>query len=316
MIRRRGVLGGAVAALLLLIAGVVGYETATPQTTTVNLGTFSIAIDYTPYLVAKEKGWFDEALAPHHAKASFTQFETLPAINEALATKRLDVIFEAEPPVIIGKAAGIDVRVTNLGCTLPVDILVPANSPIQSIGGLKGKTIAVLAGTSSQYGVLVDAAAVGVTDKQFTMVDMPPPEGKAAFESGRVDAWAVWPPWVEQEIVAGRGRTLQGGQAMIQSIMAMRGSFKDQHPEMAKAISDVLERAKRWVHDHPAEAIAIVAKQANLDPKVVQMAWPKHRFDVSLTPDVRADIQRKADFLFEKGLVRTRVDVAKDLIRP
>lgn len=313
---RRGIIGGAIAALLLLVAGIAGYETTGSAPTTVNLGTFSIALDYSPYLVAKEKGWFDEALAPYHAKASYTQFETLPAINEALASNRLDIIFEAEPPVIIGKAAGIDVRITNLQCTLPVDILVPTNSPITSIGGLKNKTVAVLAGTSSQYGVLVDAAAAGVDGKTITMADMPPPEGKAAFESGKVDAWAVWPPWVEQEIVAGRGRPLTGGQAMIQSIMAMRGGFKDQHPDMAKAVSDVLERAKAWVHEHPSEAMAIVARQAKLDPKVVQLAWPKHQWAVQLTPAVQADIQRKADFLFEKGLVRTRVDVARTLIRP
>jgi sulfonate transport system substrate-binding protein len=187
---------------------------------------------------------------------------------------------------------------------------------LRSVADLKGKTIAVLAGTSSQYGVLVEAGAAGLTDKDLTLVDMAPPNGKAAFDAGKVDAWAVWPPWVEQEIVAGKGRTLPGGQASIQSIMAMRGEFKDKNPEMAKAISDVLERSKAWVKDHPDEAIAIVAKQANLDPKVVQLAWPKHQWKVSLTPAVQEDIQRKADFLLAKGLIRSRVDVAKDLIRP
>jgi sulfonate transport system substrate-binding protein len=314
---RRGMIAGALAAVLVLAGGgAYVYERGHSQATTVEIGTFSIAIDYSPYLVAKEKGWFDQAVAPYHAKVGYTQFETLPAINEALATKKLDVIFEAEPPVIIGKAAGIDVRITNLGCTLPVDVLVPTNSPLRSVADLKGKTIAVLAGTSSQYGVLVEAGAAGLTDKDLTLVDMAPPNGKAAFDAGKVDAWAVWPPWVEQEIVAGKGRTLPGGQASIQSIMAMRGEFKDKNPEMAKAISDVLERSKAWVKDHPDEAIAIVAKQANLDPKVVQLAWPKHQWKVSLTPAVQEDIQRKADFLLAKGLIRSRVDVAKDLIRP
>jgi len=314
---RRGFIAGVLAAAIALVGGgTYFYEQSHSPPTTVNIGTFSIAIDYSPYLVAKEKGWFDEALAPYHAKATYTQFETLPTINEALATKKLDVIFEAEPPVIIGKAAGIDVRITNLGCTLPVDVVVPTNSSMRTVADLKDKTIAVLAGTSSQYGVLVETAAAGVSDKDLTLVDMAPPDGKAAFDAGRVDAWAVWPPWVEEEIVAGKGRTLLGGQASIQSIMAMRGEFKDQHPEMAKAISDVLERAKVWVKSHPNEAIAIVAKQANLDPKVVRLAWPKHQWNVSLTPVVKEDIQRKADFLLAKGLIRSRVDVSKDLIRP
>jgi len=310
--RRLGIFG---CAATLLLTGGLSLPAIAAEVTTVGIGTFSIAIDYSPYLVAKQKGWFDQALAPFHAKPSFTQFETLPAINEALATDRLDVVFEAEPPVIIAKAAGIDVHVTDLGCTLPVDILVPTGSKIRAINDLKGKTVAVLAGTSSQYGVLADASAAGVDGKDIEMVDMAPPEGKAAFESGKVDAWAVWPPWVEQEIVAGRGSTLEGGQATIQSIMAIRGGFEDRNPKMAKAIIGVEEHAKAWVAAHPDEAIAIVAQEAGLDPKVVRLAWPKHHFSVSLTPDVISDIQRKADFLFKRGLVRTRVDVDKDLIR-
>ena len=308
---------GAVAALVVAGGGVaLLYEHNQTKSDTVDIGTFSIAIDYSPYLVAKEKHWFEQALAPFNVKVTYTQFETLPAINEALASKRLEVIFEAEPPVIIGRAAGIDVRITNLGCTLPVDVLVPKNSPLQSMADLKGKTIAVLAGTSSQYGVLVEAAAAGVSDKDLKLIDMAPPEGKAAFDADKVDAWAVWPPWVEEEIVASNGRTLPGGQAVIQSIMAMRGDFKDKNPKIAKAVSDVLERSKVWVKDHPDEAMEIVARQAKLDPQVVRLAWPKHHWDVSLTPAVQDDIQKKADFLFDKGLIRTRVDVRKDLIRP
>ncbi len=313
---RRGFFAGALAALMLLTTGCGQQQAAPKPETTVAFGTFSLAIDYTPYIVAREKGWFDEALKPFNAKATFNQFEALPAINEALASNRLDVIFEAEPPVLIGRNAGIDVRVTNLSCTLPVDVLVPVNSPIKTFADLKGKTIGVLAGTSSQYGVLVNARAAGLADGDLTLVDMAPPEGKAAFDANRLDAWAVWPPWVEQEIVAGKGRTLPGGDASIQSLMAMRGGFKDEHPDMAKAISDTLERAKAWVQANPDEAMSILSKAANLDPAVVKLAWSKHRFDVSLTPAVQDDIQKKADFLLDKGLIRARVDVAKDLIRP
>ena len=312
MIRRHGL--SRVAAALLLIAALSAPAWAVAETS-VSFGTFSIAIDYSPYLVAKKKGWFDQALAPFDAKASFTQFETLPTINEALASDRLDVIFEAEPPIIIAKAAGIDVHVVDLDCTLPVDILVPTSSPVRGIAGLKGKTVAVLAGTSSQYGVLADASAAGVDGKDIEMVDMAPPEAKAAFDSGRVDAWAIWPPWVEEEIVAGRGHTLSGGRATIQSIMAMRDGFVNANPAMARAIIQVVERAKAWVTAHPDEAIAIVSEEAGIDPKVVKLAWPKHDFAVRITPEITADIQRKSDFLFDKRLIRVRVDVAKDLVR-
>jgi sulfonate transport system substrate-binding protein len=121
----------------------------------------------------------------------FITFQTLPAINESFASKQLDFVFEAEPPAIIGAAAGIPLRITQVGCSLRQEIIVPANSSIQSIKDLKGHKIAVLAGTSSHFGLLADLAAVSVAKGEFQILDLTPPDAKAAFESGR--AWQLMP---------------------------------------------------------------------------------------------------------------------------
>ena len=204
--------------------------------TEVNMGTFSIAIDYAPFIIAKHEGWFDASLAPFGAKAHFEKFETLPAINKSLERGRLDFIFEAEPPAIIGRAAGIDVRIIGESCSLTQEIVVPLKSTIQNVGDLRGRRIAVLSGTSSHYGLIKTARDAGLKDKELSIIDMRPPVAKNAFETGQVDGWAVWPPWVEQEIVTGRGRVIRGGDAKIQSILAVRGKFADDHLDITNAI--------------------------------------------------------------------------------
>ena len=282
----------------------------------VRIGSFSVAVDYAPYLVARSHNWFEEAFAPNGIDVEYTTFQSLAPINESFATGRIDVVFEAEPPAIIGRAAGIDVRVMGISCSLEQEIIVPTDSPVRSIADLSGKTIAVLAGTSSHYGVLQILGAHGVPEDQVTLIDMAPADAKNAFETGQVDAWAVWPPWVEQEIITEKGRILSGGNARIHSIMAVRGAFADTHPAMLRTVTDVIERAKSWIEQNPDAAQRTAARELGLDPRIVELAWPKHNWRAELAPAVISDIQAKADFLLAQQMVRARVDVARDLVRP
>src|SRR3989338_8619216 len=131
--------------LLLLLFGCVspgqrpGQGGASQPQEPVRIGTFSRAIDYAPYMVAKNRGWFEEAAVKYGKTVEYTEFQSLPVINEALATKNLDVVFEAEPPAIIGYAAGVDVRIKDVGVSLVQEVVVTKDGGIQAVENLKGK---------------------------------------------------------------------------------------------------------------------------------------------------------------------------------
>src|SRR5215204_661423 len=72
----------------------------------VKIGSFFTAIDYAPYLVAKNQRWFEDAFQKAGATVEYTTFQSLAPINESFATNQVDVVFEAEPPAIIGRAGG------------------------------------------------------------------------------------------------------------------------------------------------------------------------------------------------------------------
>jgi len=271
-------------------------------------------VDYGPYIVAKNKGWFDEVLKAKGSSAEYTQFQSLPPINESFATGRVDVVFEAEPPAIVGKAAGIDIKIMGISCSLVQEILVPKNSNVNSITDLKNKKIAVLAGTSSHYGLLKILKEAGLNASNVEIIDMIPPDAKNAFQTGRIDAWAVWPPWIEQEEIAGTGRVLPRGDATIQSIMAVRGDFAKQYPDITRSLIEVLARAKQWIGANPAEAQGMVAKELNVSLDVVKRAWPRHDWSAQLTDAAMADIQAKADFLKSNAFIKNSVDVRGNLV--
>jgi sulfonate transport system substrate-binding protein len=199
---------------------------------------------------------------------------------------------------------------------LTQEILVRSDSTINQIADLRGKKATVPAGTSSHYNLLSILSSGGLSDNDLQIIDMSPPDARNAFETSQVDAWAIWPPWVEEEIVAGKGRVLPGATARINSIMSIRGQFEDENSEIARAAFDVLERSKSWIRQHPKESKAIVAKALKLDIKVIDLAWPKHDFAAQLNDDIASDIQRKADFLKERGIIKSAVNVRTQLIFP
>jgi sulfonate transport system substrate-binding protein len=312
----------AVACLMLAALTLTSCKTAkesptTQQTTTVRFGTMGDAVDYGPYMVARAKGWFEEAFRPYGiTKVDYTTFQSLPALNESLATSRIDVVFEAEPPAIIGKTVAGDLRIIGISCSLNQEILVRSAARISQVAQLKGKKVSVPAGTSSHYNVLAILSAAGVSDADVQIIDMSPPDAKNAFETGQVDGWAIWPPWVEEEVISGKGKVLAGTKARIHSIMSVRGSFQDQNRELVRAAFDVLERSKAWLREHPDEAREIIASTLKLDKKVIDLAWPKHDWTVELNKEITDDIQAKADFLYKRGLIKTSINVSTQLIFP
>jgi sulfonate transport system substrate-binding protein len=308
---RRAMLKGAIAAVTSSATSGLGIKYAAAAVP-LKIGSFFVAIDYAPYLIAKSKGMFEKIGGGTTAK--YTMFQSLPPINESFATNQIDAVFEAEPPALIGSAAGIDVKIVGISCSLVQEILFPVTSRAQSAADLKGSKIAVLAGTSSHYGVLKILKEAGVAPNSVEIIDMAPPDAKSAFETGQVDAWAVWPPFVEQEELAGVGRVLPKGDALIHSIMAVSGSFAAKNPATVKALVSVLNETKTWMINQPGDAQAIVAKELDIPVKVVERAWPRHDWSATLSDGVIADIQAKADFLFDGKYVNSKVNVAKQVV--
>ena len=275
----------------------------------IRIASFSTAIDYSPYLIARSQGWFEEAFRQLGSKVEYTTFETLPSVDEALGSDRVDAVFEAGPQAIIAKAAGIHVQVIGISASFDNEIVVPTKSSIHSFADLRGKKIAVLAGTSSHYGLLKLERIDGMPDGSIRVIDMRPPDAKSAFETGNVDAWAVWPPWGEQETLSGKARILVRSDAQSQSILTVRDDFANEYPAAVCALSSTLERAKQWIQDNPRSAMKIVAEEMNLPLKVVELAWPEHNWKVQLSGPIRSDLQEKADFLKARGLITKAVSV-------
>jgi len=265
-----------------------------------------------PYHIAKKKGWFAEEPLLKNIEVSFTEFNDRATIAQAFDRGDLQVLFSAEVPAMLCRAQGNDIRIVGVSTAANQEILVPTGSSIRSVSDLRAKTVAVLQGTSSHFCLLKLLSLNGLTVNDITLKYLPPAEGRSAFVSGQLDAWAVWAPWVEEQQVKKTGTPIAGGEARIVSVMTMSKAFLAQDSDKALAIYSVIARAKNWMQENANEAMEITATDLGLDPGVVKQAWPKFAWGMQFQTNLVTDFQEKANFLASQGLTRqdTKLDVA------
>lgn len=305
-----------IAVIIIAVLGIGGYllwgNQASQTGTTLRIGTFSKAIDYAPLYIARNKGWIEEVAKKYGMTVEYTEFQSLPPINEALATNNIDFVFAAEAPAIIGRAAGIDSKILYPSASITQEVIVQKDSPIQGFKDLKGKKIAVLAGTSAHYLLVKTLERNGLSADDVQIIDMTPPNAKAAFETNQVDGWAIWPPFIEQELVAGYGKTIKAD-GYTQVVAIARGGFIKEQPELVREVGATIKQGQDWIVQNEKEAQNIIAKEIDLPLEVVELSWPKENFNFSLGPVEIKDAQEKADFLQSIGLIKRKVNVEQEL---
>lgn len=280
------------------------------------MATFSKAIGNSPYHIAKHFGWFENETSLADRKFVFKEFSDRPTISDAFTAGQLQVLFSAEVPSLLCRIQGNDIRIVDVSTKVEQSILVPTNSLIKGPKDLVGKKVAVQQGTSSHYCLLKILAANGVAEKDLDLRYMTAAEARVAFEDGKLDAWAVWSPFVEQQEVPGRGLALPGGDAYINSVMTVSRPLIAQEPQVISALVRVIEKAKSWMREHPQEAVEIIAEDLGLKLEEVQKAWPKHDWAAKLDSSSVSDFQAKADFLAEQDKTRQSktINVAQEAV--
>lgn len=314
---KRGFVASALCVLVTaVIVGIVFVATRPAQSLTI--GTFSKALGNTPYYVARHFRWFEDDAELKGLRIIYKEFNDRPSISDAFSAGELQILFSGDAPAILCRAQGSDFRITNVSGNAAQEVLVRTELPVKTVEELKGHSVAVQRGTSSQYALLKILKAHKLTQKDITLRYVNPDEAKTAFETSQLDAWAVWAPFVEQEVVNKKGRVVVGSKALINSVMSVENKFLSGQERKARAIAGITERAKKWMVDNPSKAQRIAADELGLELKVVETAWPKFNWQAALDDEIIDDLQDKAIFLADEDLTRAsrRLDVRKELIHP
>src|SRR4051794_11072513 len=266
--------------------------------------------------LAKLTGAFDDA--PY--KVKFARFDYGPPLVQAAASGDIDLGYVGTVPPITGAAKqfGFKIVATQHGSDVTKaaeNIIVPKDSPIQTLADLKGKRIAIPQGSSAHGLALLALKSVGLTPKDVELVYLSPAAGATAFNTGKVDAWSIGNP--QSSIAVGDGaRITAKGLPPIDQVnnyyVATDKSLND--PVRRAALTDVLTRIARifnWAQQNPDQYAKAIAKETGVPLEDARATVDSYPFKVAqvLPEDIKAE-QALSDAFLEAGEITKKVDVS------
>ncbi|MCQ8239933.1 sulfonate ABC transporter substrate-binding protein [Rhizosaccharibacter radicis] len=280
----------------------------------------TIRVGYQRYgtlILLKHTGYLEKALALSGVSVAWSEHPAGPQMLEAMAGGAVDFGIVGEVPPVFAQAASD--RVVYVGHEPPAPtgeaILVPGNSPIHTLSDLKGHSVALNRGSNVHWLLLKALAKGGLTVHDIRSVNLTPSAGRPAFETGRIDAWAIWDPYLSsaQVTAATPPRVLATAEGLVpnrQFFVASR-SYADDNSGVIKVMLEQLQRADAWAEAHKTDAARYLAADTGLPMAVVEKAVNRLSFGVKpMTPDVVAEQQQIADAFHAAGLLPASVRVA------
>jgi sulfonate transport system substrate-binding protein len=264
--------------------------------------------------LAKVTGAFDNA--PY--KVKFARFDFGPPLVQAAASGDIDLGSVGDVPPITGAAKQFGFKVVAVqrgsdDTKAAENIIVPKDSPIQTLADLRGKKIAVPQGSSAHGLALLALKSAGLTPKDAQLVYLSPAAGATAFNTGKVDAWSIWNP--QSAVAVSNGaRIIAKGLPPIDQVnnYYVAGDKSLNDPARRAALADVLTRVAReftWAQQHPDDYAKAIAKETGVsldDARATVDAFP-FKITQVLPEDVKSE-QALSDAFSEAGEIPVKVD--------
>jgi ABC transporter, substrate-binding protein, aliphatic sulfonates family len=266
---------------------------------------------------AQEEKWFETAFEALGAKVEWVEFQSGPPMIEAMASNHLDFAGMGNMPPISAQAAGVEFKIVSqlLDGKNNVAIIVPTESEIKSIADLKGKKVAVTKGSNAYnflYRVLEKA---GLKESDIQEIQLQPDETQPSFEGGKVDAWAVWDPYISLNTLSGKARVLADGESegvLSPSFQLVRGDFAKEYPELVTLYLKTFEQALQWEKSNQDEAFQRYADERSIPLELVKGIQSRSAsINIPVSDEIIAGQQDTADFQFGLGTIRKQINVSE-----
>src|SRR5690606_20914834 len=277
----------------------------------------TLRIGYQKYgtlILLKTQESLEKTLAEKGWKVEWKLFQSGPVLLEALNAGSLDFGTTGEAPPIFAQAAGAPIRY--VGFEPPSAegeaILVPKDSPLKSVSDLKGKKVALNKGSNVHYLLVKALEKAGVAYKDVQTIFLSPPDGRAAFERGSVDAWVIWDPFLGAAQAQLGARTLADGTGLVSNTQFYFASeaFADSHPQLVRDVLAAVADADRTALKRPAEAASLLAPEVGLSAAVLEPLVKRLGLGVEIINDAAiAEQQKIADAFHALGLIPKKLSV-------
>jgi sulfonate transport system substrate-binding protein len=141
---------------------------------------------------------------------------------------------------------------------------------------------------------------------------MQPADAKSALESGNVDAWSTWDPYVALGELRDKNRSVANGVGLSSGLSFQAATDASLATKRAQ-IDDFVHRVaegQRWALTHPDEVAAIQSRVTHLPVDVLKVVYQRAQLKpISIDKAVITEQQRTADLYVRAGVIKTTLDV-------
>jgi sulfonate transport system substrate-binding protein len=193
-------------------------------------------------------------------------------------------------------------------------ILVPKDSPIQDVAGLKGKKVVFNKGSNVQYLVVEALTAAGLKYSDIKPIYLPPADGRAAFEQGGVDAWAIWDQFLTVAKRATDARVLKDGEGLVanREFYLAAQPFNEQYPDRIKASLEEIQKVDEWAATQSTEVAKLLSPELGIDVAALEEISRRRPYGMQpITDEVVTYHQKLADTFWDLKLLPKPIKISE-----
>ena len=258
-------------------------------------------------------------VAPDGFDIEYSEFQSGQQVVEALNGGSLDLGGMSEIPPVFAAASNIhsfrQIAVYHGDVNNQV-VLVPKGSAIRTLADIRGKRVAYVRATTSQYFLIKMLRSVGLGWSDIVPVAVGVSDGAAAFARGSVDAWAIYGFPIQRAIATEGARVLRTAYGFLSGNYIL-SAHVDALADPAKVAIigqylTLLRRAYRWAAAHQQEWAAAVAADIGVPVAYVrdQFAHKSASFELRpVSPSAIASQREVASVFAAAGQIKGEIDV-------
>ena len=264
--------------------------------------------------ILKARGTLEKRLAPLGVNVTWTEFNAGPVQLEALNVGAIDFGDVGEAPPIFAQAAGAPL--VYAGATVPRPrleaIIVPKGSLIKTVTDLKGKRVAYNKGSNVQYFLVKLLEKHGLKYSDVQSVFLPPPDARAAFEKGAVDAWIIWDPFLASAQKSLDAQLLADatGVAKNRQYYFTSREFATHNTDVLRIAIEEVNAIDTWISKNKSAAAAELSQVLGLDKSITEIYVGRAAYGTApITQSILEEQQSIADTFFELKLIPKKLNL-------
>ncbi len=315
LLRRRQLLKGAVAGALPLAVPSLALAGADP----VLVGGLPVTCNLTLPVAVAAKVAANAKMGVAGSSFAFSKYSGWPEIKESLMSGRIQAGYMLAPLVMDLVDKRIPLKIVSLGHRSGAVIMVRTDSPMKTFKELRGKRVAIPSRFAVDFLFLRKMLArEGMSPKDITVIEMPPPDMPAALYAKAVDAYCTGEPFGAAAQRAGYARPLamtrDEWRNYICCVLTVREELIKTNRPLVQEMVNYVQAAGNWLDASPvnrtkAIAIAATRKNFNQDPAVLKFVMdnPSDRVTYGDLRMLRAEFDDLMKLSIEAGTLKRPV---------